>query len=212
MQTQITPKKPDSFSKIEGFDEHESKELLSHYDHDVCAVGMTKEELDIHNTPEMRLQHQKDLEKIIHVLTKTKKSRQKFTDFFVCKDKCRQCLKAQEKNNTDLPCICHKISVNQFSALMVKYAFLTCVRSKDPTVRERSMTTFRSLVNIDDSEGGSDIKKMVEMTVEDYHKCLLKEGIGSKDNWIVSTFSNLLFSVVHVSHRYPSSIPIFSYS
>ena len=153
----------------------------------------------MHNTPEMRIQHQKDLEKIIHVLTKTKKSRQKFTDFFLCKDKCMQCLDAQEKNQTELPCLLRKVSIHQFCSLMIKYAFLTCVRSKDPTVRERSMTTFRSLVNIDDSEGGSDIKKMVEMSVEDYHKCLLKEGlVGSTENEIVWTFSNLLFSVVKV--------------
>ena len=46
---------------------------------------------------------------------------------------------------------------------MTKYSFLTCVRSKDPKLRELAITTFRDLLRFDQSkeEARSDIQKMI---------------------------------------------------
>ena len=46
---------------------------------------------------------------------------------------------------------------------MTKFAFLTCVRSKDPKLRELAITTFRDLLSFDQSkeEAKSDIQKMI---------------------------------------------------
>ena len=50
---------------------------------------------------------------------------------------------------------------------MTKYAFLTCVRSKDPRQRELAITTFRDLLSFadqnDKEESKSDIQQMISV-------------------------------------------------
>ena len=51
--------------------------------------------------------------------------------------------------------------------MITKYAFLTCVRSKDPRQRELAITTFRDLLTLadqnDEEEVKSDIQKMISI-------------------------------------------------
>ena len=51
--------------------------------------------------------------------------------------------------------------------MITKYAFLSCVRSKDPRQRELAITTFRDLLTLadqnDEEEVKSDIPKMISI-------------------------------------------------
>ena len=137
-----------------------------------------------------QLQHQSELDiKAIYILmSRTKTARKKYMDFF---------------GNY----IVNQISPNEtvkHHGMMMKFAFLVCVRSKDPVLREQSMTTFRNITNIDDNAVGSDIKKMIDITPGQLGAYALK---GEKAG-LIGGFSALMSSAVKVVNICYSSISI----
>ena len=170
------------------------RNIVQKYTNNINQMGMTKDELDMYNTPEMQKQNELDIQAIYSLMEKSKKARQKYTEFFFCKKKCSVCKKSEDRNSTQRPCLFEDYEFC-FEGVLVKYAFLTCVRSRDPKLREKSMETFRNLTNIDDTVDGSDIKKMIEMRPNEFMKFLLDEVENMN---IVTIFSHLVFSAVKV--------------
>jgi len=168
------------------------RNIVQKYTNNINQMGMTKDELDMYNTPEMQKQNELDIQAIYSLMEKSKKARQKYTEFFFCKKKCSVCKKSEDRNSTQRPCLFEDYEFC-FEGVLVKYAFLTCVRSRDPKLREKSMETFRNLTNIDDTVDGSDIKKMIEMRPNEFMKFLLDEVENMN---IVTIFSHLVFSAV----------------
>ena len=71
-----------------------------------------------------------------------------------------------------------------FEGVITKYAFLTCVRSKHPKLRELAITTFRDLLTYDpndEEEGKSDIQKMIGIHPKKM-KSILKTFLNSSKN------------------------------
>ena len=149
--------------------------------------------LEMHST-HIQQQHQLDITSILNLMERSKKAREKFVAFFLCKKKCAVCRDAQNLYCTEQPCIIDNFEFS-FEGIMVKFALLTCVRSKDPVLREQAMTTFRKLTNIDDNLEGSDIKKMIDMPPNRLMQHLLDE-VENLD--LVSLLSKLAFSAVMV--------------
>ena len=62
-------------------------------------------------------------------------------------------------------------------------------------MRERAMTSFRRLTRIDDSVGGSDIRKMIDITPRELMTLLLDE-VDNLD--LVTLLCKLVYSAVQV--------------
>ena len=132
---------------------------------------------------QLQQQSELDIKAIYILMSRSKTARKKYIDFFG--------KEADYKVNF--------ISPNEtvkHHGLMIKYAFLVCVRSRDSALREQSMTTFRNITNIDDNAVGSDIKKMIDITPGQLGTYALQ---GEKAGLIVG-FSALMSSAVQVKN------------
>lgn len=143
----------------------------------------------------MRQQHHLDLASITNLLECSKKARDKIAAFFFCRGKCSDCNDCSHRNSTATPCIFKGENEFCFEGVMVKFAFITCVRSLDPGMRERAMTSFRRLVSIDDNVGGSDIRKMIDISPRELMTFLLDE-VDNLD--LVTLLCKLVHSAVQV--------------
>jgi len=136
-----------------------------------------------------------DSEQLKLLLDRSKKARSKFIDNFICKSTvCQNCRDCNDQNSPLLPCCFAKsgpFSIHR-EGLFVQYAFLTCVRARDPKIREIAMTTFRHIAQVDDNEEGSDIKKMIDMKAERWQSLLS----NLKQFDIVSHLTTLLLSAL----------------
>ena len=102
------------------------------------------------------------------LIDKSLNARRKFVSEFYCsKSNCRFCQESGEQLSVLFPCGLEKAQTGGIiEGVITKYAFLTCVRSKDPRQRELAITTFRDLLpfadqNYDEEESTSDIQKMI---------------------------------------------------
>ena len=129
------------------------------------------------------------------LLERSNKARIKFIGNFICKDKaCKSCQSCTNQNSPLTPCCFAKWEFYK-EGLFVQYAFLTCVRAKDPKIREIAMTTFRQIANVDDNEEGSDIKKMIDMKADKWQFILTK--LQQFD--LVTSMTELLFSAIQAA-------------
>ena len=114
----------------------------------------------------------KTLKEIEWSLTeKSKISRKKMVEYFLCKDsKCHFCTQSTNKNSEKLPCMFNDAVEAEGS--VIKFAFLTCVRCKTSIgqgVRDQAVDRFRKLTKItDEADNGAEIRKMVEMSPQQY--------------------------------------------
>ena len=115
------------------------------------------------------------------MIEKSLNSRQKLTAEFFCSKSgsdCRDCLLSMDQRSTFLPCSLEKAHTDQsLEGVVSKYAFLTCVRSKNPKQRELAITTFRDLLAYDQSdqnESRSDIQKMIGIHPEKMKRIISK--------------------------------------
>ena len=177
--------KMDEFSK--SMTEEQMMEILERFSEKNFREG---EQLDM-----MRQQHHLDLASITDLLECSMKARDKIASFFFCRGKCPECNDCSNKNSTATPCILKGDNEFCFEGVMVKFAFITCVRSLDPRMRERAMTSFRRLTRIDDSVGGSDIRKMIDITPRELMTFLLDE-VDNLD--LVTLLCKLVHSAVQV--------------
>ena len=143
----------------------------------------------------IRRQHHLDLASITNILDSSKKAREKIVSFFLCRGKCAECNDCTNRNSTAIPCIFKGDNEFYFEGVMVKFAFITCVRSMDPRMRERAMTSFRRLTNINDEVGGSDIRKMIDISPRELMTFLLDE-VANLD--LVTLLCKLVHSAVQV--------------
>ena len=102
------------------------------------------------------------------MVEKSLTARKKFTSEFLCSKSgpaCRNCQESGVQQSAVFPCSFEKaLKANIFEGVITKFAFITCVRSKDPKLRELAITTFRDLLKFDkkaEEESGSDIQKMI---------------------------------------------------
>ena len=101
------------------------------------------------------------------LIEKSLNARRKFVSEFYCsKSNCRFCQESGEQLSVLFPCGLEKAQTGGvLEGVITKYAFLTCVRSKDPRQRELAITTFRDLLTFADQnyeeETQSDIQKMI---------------------------------------------------
>ena len=147
----------------------------------------------------MRQQHHLDLASITALLDSSQKARDKIASFFFCRGKCSQCNDCSHRNSTETPCIFKGENEFCFEGVMVKFAFITCVRSLDPKLREQAMTSFRRLVSIDDNVGGSDIRKLIDITPRELMTFLLDE-VDNLD--LVTLLCKLVHSAAQVSLKF----------
>ena len=103
------------------------------------------------------------------LIEKSLNARRKFVSEFFCSETtCRSCQQSVDQQSVLFPCGFEKAQTGgTLEGVITKYAFLTCVRSKDPHQRELAITTFRDLLNFaernDEEEAKSDIQKMISV-------------------------------------------------
>ena len=100
------------------------------------------------------------------LIEKSLNARRKFvSEFFCSESSCRSCQESVDQQSAHFPCGLEKAQTGGLlEGVITKYAFLTCIRSKDPRQRELAITTFRDLLTFadrNDEEGKSDIQKMI---------------------------------------------------
>ena len=101
------------------------------------------------------------------LIEKSLNARRKFASEFYCsKSTCRSCQEAVDQQSVIFPCGLEKPQTGGIlEGVITKYAFLACVRSKDPRQRELAITTFRDLLSFaertEEEEVKSDIQKMI---------------------------------------------------
>ena len=101
------------------------------------------------------------------LIEKSLNARRKLVSEFYCsKDTCRSCQGSLDQQSVIFPCGLEKPQTGgTLEGVITKYAFLSCVRSKDPRQRELAITTFRDLLSLtdqnDEEEVKSDIQKMI---------------------------------------------------
>ena len=183
-----TENKTKSFSEFtKSMTQDQMMELMERF----SASKMLEEE----QKENIRQQHHLDLASITELLDSSKKARDKIASFFFCRGKCSECNDASHRNSAATPCIFKGENEFYFEGVMVKFAFITCVRSMDPTLRERAMTSFRRLTSIDDNVGGSDIRKMIEISPRQLMTFLLDEVVNLD---LVTLLCKLVHSAVQV--------------
>ena len=130
------------------------------------------------------------------LLEKSRKARSKFVDPFLCKKlSCSSCSGSVNPASSSLPCTLSQPRLR--TGQMLQLAFLTCVRAREPGLREQAITTFRSAARVDDSQEGSDIKKMVEMTPERWMTILGQ--LKQFDLELVTNLAGLLYSALQAA-------------
>ena len=103
------------------------------------------------------------------LIEKSLNAQRKFVSEFFCSEStCRSCQESVDQQSVILPCGLEKAQTGgTLEGVMTKYAFLTCVRSKDPRQRELAITTFRDLLSFadqnDKEESKSDIQQMISV-------------------------------------------------
>ena len=101
------------------------------------------------------------------LIEKSLNARRKFvSEFFCSKSTCRSCQESVDQQSALFPCGWEKAQTGgTLEGFITKYAFLACVRSKDPRQRELAITTFRDLLTLaninNEEEAKSDIQKMI---------------------------------------------------
>ena len=168
-------------------------QMMEGKDDVMYSTNRPVEDYEMHD-PEIRKAFRQDTALKCTMIEASLKSRKKFVDHFYCKKKyCGDCRESSMRNSTTLPCTM-KPDDECFEGVMVKYAFLTCVRSAEPQERESAMTTFRQFINIDDSKEGSDIMKMIDIDPRE-----MQQKIKSNSNSEVVTMLSRLTSLAVVS-------------
>ena len=126
-------------------------------------------------------------------------SREKVVDFFLCKDaNCLRCNQSTNKNSEVLPCTLNG-DKNYDEGFLIKFAFLTCVRCKgSKNVIEQAVNGFRKLIKIkDEDEHGAEIRKMVEMTPEQYMSAI-HDNSDKELTSLISTLSIVFMGAILV--------------
>ena len=143
------------------------------------------------------------VEEIVNkVIKNSLKARDKISGYFLCKDKCLACRESTYENSRNLPCMFNYDDADDendkyFEGIIFKFAFLTCVR--DPGLRDWTVNIFRNLTNIiDESQDGTEIRRMVEMSPKLYQFFLKKAS--PIDLHLVNILSEVAFGAVQVIH------------
>lgn len=131
------------------------------------------------------------------IVERSRISREKVVDFFLCKDaKCHRCNQSTNKNSEKFPCTIN--GDKNYEGFLIKFAFLTCVRCKGSTnVIAQAVNGFRKLIRNDEAEHGAEIRKMVEMSPEQYMSAI-HDNSDKELRSLISTLSLVFMEAILV--------------